>query len=170
MCFKQNVTESHLFMENTNIQVCCVPWIQGTQLPMNTLHTATRVGFVKLKIRSHSSSDQDFLVTSISRRMKPYPLAIASRALPDLTSADMFHLISSYFPHSTSPVLLLLFLKHKSSCCLPSSYINCSSCLECSSQTFIWLAPSHSGFSSNVIHVENPSMTTLSAIAAIFLY
>lgn len=45
-------------MENTNI-----PWIHGTQLPMNTLHTATRVNFLKQKNQMSSLPSGGFHLT-----------------------------------------------------------------------------------------------------------
>lgn len=101
--------------------------------------------FLKWKVRSQSS----LLVASISLRMKPCHSQDGA-AWPDLCwHVSLYLLLPSLL---TLPVLILSLLKHKSFCCLPSSYINYSPCLECSALIFIWLAPSHSGFPSTVTH------------------
>lgn len=151
-------------MENTHPQVCCVPQLQGPQLPTDTLHVATRVNVLKEKIRSHLHLTKNFQWLLTSGKTKSHLLAVACRALSGLTSMDMFHFKFHHFSHSQ--------LHWCSSCCSSNmrsfgsrgSHICYSLYSECSSLIFLGLAPSHWVLSANDTRVKKPSMVTLPKI------
>lgn len=97
MCFKQNITER--FTCSWKIQILVfVVFRSSTTACMHSPHS-NQSGPSKTENQTTSLLSTVLQWLPVSLRMEPNLLTLACSALPDLTSADMFHFISCYFSH-----------------------------------------------------------------------